>query len=341
MTTGSFAPAGAVVPVGGLTGAKLTFEVPVGATFSAGNAMARFCLSPDGGLAADSQLGTPPFGEIEDYKFPLGQIGNIVFEDRDFDGLQDAGEPGIDGVNVMLTWAGANGTIGDSDDVMYQTTTGPVSGQDAGEYYVSGLINGTYKLKFTTPANMTPTRSEIGGQVNGSTVDSDGSITGMDLSMAMETFTISDVTNMPTNENGLGDASPAAVGTFPDAQTDETHDQGFAFLDYVTTSRAKNKIRNVLNEDTKKIAEEGKELLTRKLKHLKITLNEGVVNELVVFFKLKTSLDLFYRIGIGAIENQQLKDYAAQKSNTLINFFKNKIKRSPSSAPEDINRCLS
>jgi GTP diphosphokinase / guanosine-3',5'-bis(diphosphate) 3'-diphosphatase len=110
------------------------------------------------------------------------------------------------------------------------------------------------------------------------------------------------------------------------------------WLDYVTTSRAKNKIRSVLNEDTKKIAEEGKELLTRKLKHLKITLNETVVNELVNFFKLKTSLDLFYRVGIGAIENQQLKDYAAQKSNTLINFFKNKIKRSPNSNVEDINR---
>ncbi|MFY8181556.1 MAG: RelA/SpoT family protein, partial [Flavobacterium sp.] len=110
------------------------------------------------------------------------------------------------------------------------------------------------------------------------------------------------------------------------------------WLNYVTTSRAKNKIRSVLNEDTKKIAEEGKELLTRKLKHLKITLNETVVNELVNFFKLKTSLDLFYRVGIGAIENQQLKDFAAQKSNTLINFFKNKIKRSPNSNVEDINR---
>lgn len=107
------------------------------------------------------------------------------------------------------------------------------------------------------------------------------------------------------------------------------------WLDYVTTSRAKTKIRNVLNENTKKIAEDGKELLTRKLKHLKITLNEAVVNELVNFFKLKTSLDLFYRVGIGSIENQQLKDYAAQKSNTLINFFKNKIKRSPSSLPSD------
>ncbi|MEC4005401.1 RelA/SpoT family protein [Flavobacterium sp. SUN052] len=110
------------------------------------------------------------------------------------------------------------------------------------------------------------------------------------------------------------------------------------WLDYVTTSRAKNKIRNVLNEDTKKIAEEGKELLTRKLKHLKITINETVVNELVNFFKLKTSLDLFYRVGIGSIENQQLKDYAAQKSNTLINFFKNKIKRAPSSHPDEINK---
>jgi GTP pyrophosphokinase len=110
------------------------------------------------------------------------------------------------------------------------------------------------------------------------------------------------------------------------------------WLDYVTTSRAKNKIRNVLNENTKKIGEEGKELLTRKLKHLKITLNENVVNELVNFFKLKTSLDLFYRVGIGSIENQQLKDYAAQKSNTLINFFKNKIKRSPTTNSEEIHR---
>jgi len=111
------------------------------------------------------------------------------------------------------------------------------------------------------------------------------------------------------------------------------------WLDYVTTSRAKNKIKNVLNENTKKIAEEGKELLTRKLKHLKITINEQVINELVNFFKLKTSLDLFYRVGIGAIENQQLKDYAAQKGNTFINFFKNKIKRNKdTTASEDIHK---
>ncbi len=110
------------------------------------------------------------------------------------------------------------------------------------------------------------------------------------------------------------------------------------WLEYVTTSRAKNKIKNVLNENTKKIAEEGKELLERKLRHLKITLNENTTNELVNYFKLQTSLDLFYRAGIGAIENQQLKDFAAQKSNTLVNFFKKTIKRSPSHNTEQIQK---
>ena len=110
------------------------------------------------------------------------------------------------------------------------------------------------------------------------------------------------------------------------------------WLDFVTTSRAKNKIRNVLNENTKKIAEDGKELLTRKLKHLKVALNEQTTNELVNFFKLKTSLDLFYRVGVGSIDNQQLKDFASQKSNSLINFFKNKIKRNNNTPNEDIHK---
>jgi GTP pyrophosphokinase len=50
---------------------------------------------------------------------------------------------------------------------------------------------------------------------------------------------------------------------------------------------------------------------------------------MVVFFKLKTSLDLFYRVGIGSIDNKQIKDFASSRSNALVSFFKNKIRRSP------------
>lgn len=110
------------------------------------------------------------------------------------------------------------------------------------------------------------------------------------------------------------------------------------WLDYVTTSRAKTKIKNVLNENTKKIAEDGKELLTRKLRHLKVNFNETTVNEMVSFFKLKTSLDLFFRAGTGLIENAQLKEFAALKSNSFMNFFKNRIKRSPSQNTEFVQK---
>ena len=106
-----------------------------------------------------------------------------------------------------------------------------------------------------------------------------------------------------------------------------------SWLDYATTARARNKIKSSLKEEQKVIAEDGKEILRRKLKQLKITVNEGVINELVNYFKLKTSLDLFYRIAIGTIDNKMLKEYAAQRSNAIMSFIKNRI-RKPNKAPD-------
>ncbi|WP_298777512.1 RelA/SpoT family protein [uncultured Polaribacter sp.] len=102
------------------------------------------------------------------------------------------------------------------------------------------------------------------------------------------------------------------------------------WLDFVITARAKTKIRAALKDEEKQIAEEGKAILLRKLRHLKITFNDKVVNELVVFFKLRTSFDLFFRIGNGAIDNTQLKAFVAQKNSTFLNFFKTKLRRNPS-----------
>lgn len=108
------------------------------------------------------------------------------------------------------------------------------------------------------------------------------------------------------------------------------------WLNYATTARARSKIKTALKEAKKAIAEEGKEILRRKLKSQKITLNEDTVNKLVTFFKLKTSLDLYYRVGSGIIDNVKLKDFAASYNNAFISFFKNKIRRNP--IPEDIDK---
>jgi guanosine-3',5'-bis(diphosphate) 3'-pyrophosphohydrolase len=102
------------------------------------------------------------------------------------------------------------------------------------------------------------------------------------------------------------------------------------WLDYVTTTRAKSKIKSSLKEDKKTIAVDGKEILRRKLKQLKINLNERSINELVNYFKLNTSLDLFYRVGIGSIDNTMLKNFATSRSNALVSYIKNKITRTKS-----------
>ena len=99
------------------------------------------------------------------------------------------------------------------------------------------------------------------------------------------------------------------------------------WLDFVITARAKTKIRVALKDEEKKIAEEGKATLSRKLRHLKISFNEKTINELVNYFKLRTSFDLFYRFGNGAIDNTQLKAFISQRNSTFLNFFKSKLRR--------------
>ncbi len=105
------------------------------------------------------------------------------------------------------------------------------------------------------------------------------------------------------------------------------------WLDYATTARARSKIKSSLKAEKKEVAEEGKEILRRKLKQLKISLDEKSVNEMVNHFKLKTSLDLFYRVGIGTIDNKMLKDYASSRSNMFMTYIKSRI-RKPTVSPD-------
>ncbi len=101
------------------------------------------------------------------------------------------------------------------------------------------------------------------------------------------------------------------------------------WMDYATTARAKSKIKSALNTEKKNLAKEGKEKLRRKLKQLRLTLNDRMITELQKFFKLSTSLDLFYRVGINTIDNAMIKKFASSRSNVFISYIKNKIRRKP------------
>lgn len=85
------------------------------------------------------------------------------------------------------------------------------------------------------------------------------------------------------------------------------------WLNFVVTAKAKSKIKSSLKEEKRKIAEQGKEILERKLKSLKITYNTDNLYKLSYYFKLPTTLDLFFNVAQGKIDLKQLKEFAASE----------------------------
>lgn len=84
------------------------------------------------------------------------------------------------------------------------------------------------------------------------------------------------------------------------------------WLSFVTTAKAKSRIKYYLKEEKRKIAEDGKEMLQRKLEHMKLTLSAYNVNEMMVHFKKQSSLDLFYAVAVGSIDVKDLKEFTIQ-----------------------------
>jgi len=79
------------------------------------------------------------------------------------------------------------------------------------------------------------------------------------------------------------------------------------WLNIVTTSRAKSKIKNSLKEEKRKVADHGKEILERKLSQLKANNNNENINTIMIFYKEPSTLDLMYRIGNNEIQLNELK----------------------------------
>ena len=96
------------------------------------------------------------------------------------------------------------------------------------------------------------------------------------------------------------------------------------WLNFVETSKAKSKIKSSLNDEKKRISLDGKEILERKLRQLKIKLDDKVSGQMMKFFRINASNDLFYKIGNGSIDNKQIKSFATDY-NSYLGFFKRRI----------------
>lgn len=85
------------------------------------------------------------------------------------------------------------------------------------------------------------------------------------------------------------------------------------WLDFVITSKAKTRIKASLNEEHKREAENGKEILRRKFKNWKIELNDSVIRDLLKHYKLKLAADLYYNISVGKLDTLEIKDQVVGK----------------------------
>ena len=81
------------------------------------------------------------------------------------------------------------------------------------------------------------------------------------------------------------------------------------WLNLVVTAKAKSKIKDSLKEEKRKIADEGKYLVQRKLENFGAAYNQHNVDVLTAYYKLASPLDLYYQISIKAIDLKELKDF--------------------------------
>lgn len=81
------------------------------------------------------------------------------------------------------------------------------------------------------------------------------------------------------------------------------------WLSFVVTSKAKGRIRDALKEEKRKVADEGKYTVQRKLEGMGASMSQHNIDELVHWYKLPSNLDLFYQVSVKNIDLKELKEF--------------------------------
>ncbi|AKQ46077.1 MFS transporter [Rufibacter radiotolerans] len=81
------------------------------------------------------------------------------------------------------------------------------------------------------------------------------------------------------------------------------------WLKFVTTSKARSKIKEFLREERKGKAEEGKLLVDERLSHLAVEPSAANLNRLAAYFNVPSVQDFYYRVAVGLLDLKEIKEY--------------------------------
>jgi GTP pyrophosphokinase len=81
------------------------------------------------------------------------------------------------------------------------------------------------------------------------------------------------------------------------------------WLGFVVTSKAKGRIRDALKEEKRKVGDEGKYTVQRKLEGMGVSMSQHNIDEIVQWYKLPSHLDLFYQVAVKNLDLKELKEF--------------------------------
>ena len=122
-------------------------------------------------------------------------------------------------------------------------------------------------------------------------------------------------------------SSPLKSGDQIEVLTSMKQEPKEEWLSFVKTGKAKQRIRQSLKKEKQLITGQGQMTLERKLKVLKLKSTHSNIQKLVNYFGLKNPDELFYKVGLGVIDNKKLREYARETAG-LVNYFKRRIVKS-------------
>jgi len=132
----------------------------------------------------------------------MAAVGDTVFSDDNGNGVRDAGEAGVAGVDVTVISAGDDGLFGTADDVIEGTDTTDADG----DYLVENLAAGDYQVRFDAAATGLDFTAPSADAADAENDDSDADANG-----ATGTFTL-DIGETERNiDAGLVDPEDASI----------------------------------------------------------------------------------------------------------------------------------
>ncbi|TRX66524.1 bifunctional (p)ppGpp synthetase/guanosine-3',5'-bis(diphosphate) 3'-pyrophosphohydrolase [Carboxylicivirga sp. M1479] len=105
--------------------------------------------------------------------------------------------------------------------------------------------------------------------------------------------------------------------------TSEKQQPKYDWLNFVTTAKAKTRIKNAFKEERKSLIAKGEKILEDALQKKKLTINSRILKKLLDFHKISKRDELYFKIGKGSVQLDELNKILSTKtSNKWIRYWK-------------------